>query len=217
MARFDPVKGLDVLVDAMTRLVPPEPGESGSTKCGVGGHQSGASPAENAEGPAIELTIFGDGPERPAIEQRIAAAGLGAHVRLGGWVDDVGQRLGAFDVFVLPSRVEGMPVSLLEAMDAGVAVVATDVGSVREVIEDGVSGLVVAPEDPDAIASAVRSLVDDVRRHTLAEAGRDVVRAGHSAEANVAAYEALYDGVLAGPPRRSIRGRVRGRWVRGRR
>ena len=90
--------------------------------------------------------------------------------------------------------------SLLEAMHAGVAVVATDVGSVSEVIDDGVTGRVVPPEDPAALAAAVSDLLsDDAGRAALADRGRLVGLERFSSSANVAAYEAVYDRVLGRP------------------
>lgn len=174
VSRFDPVKGIDVAVRAVSML----------------------------EG--VRLVIIGDGAQRAEIEALIAELGLGSRVELMGWVDDVRHLLGNFDVFLLPSRLEGMPMSVIEAMHAGVAVVATDVGSVREVIDDGVSGLVVPPEDPAALAAAVRRLLDDEPlRRQFAEQGRHVGLERFTSARNVAAYEQLYDEVLTAPRRRN--------------
>ena len=82
-------------------------------------------------------------------------------VRFAGWRTDPWPCLGAADVFLMPSRSEGLPLALLEAMAAGLPAVATDVGAVGEVLESGVSGLVVPPEDPAATATALQDLLDD--------------------------------------------------------
>lgn len=174
VSRFDPVKGLDVLVRAMA----------------------------DVDAPA-RLVVFGDGPERARLEALVDELGLSGRVELAGWVDDVRRRLVDADLFVLPSRLEGMPMSLLEAMQAGVASIATDVGSVAEVIDDGVSGRIVPPDDPGALAAAIDELLaDDERRAKMAATGREIALARFTSDAAVAAYEALYDEVLARPRRR---------------
>ena len=183
VSRFDWVKGLDVLIRAAALL-------------------------DSANHPRI--TVFGDGPGRTELEKLIAELGVGARVELVGWVDDVRARLVDFDVFVLPSRLEGPPMSVLEAMHAGVAVVATDVGSVSEVIEDGVSGRVVPPDDPAALGAALDELLADTpRREKLAEEGRRVALDRFTSAANLAAYEALYDDVMGRPASSRLRVRTR--------
>lgn len=182
VSRFDWVKGLDVLVRAVA-LVDPELG--------------------------VKVTVFGDGPQRGDLEALIGELGVGDRVELVGWADDVRARLVDFDVFVLPSRLEGLPMSLLEAMHAGVAVVATDVGSVTEVIEDGRTGRVVPPDDPAALASALTDLLsDEDRRIEIAAAGHRVGLERFASSANVAAYAATYDRVMASPAHRRL-GRAR--------
>lgn len=183
VSRFDWVKGLDVLIRAAALL-------------------------DSANHPRI--TVFGDGPGRTELEKLIAELSVCDRVDLVGWVDDVRARLVDFDVFVLPSRLEGLPMSVLEAMHAGVAVVATDVGSVSEVIEDGVSGRVVPPDDPAALGAALDELLADTpRREKLAEEGRRVALDRFTSAANVAAYEALYDEVMGRPASSRLRARAR--------
>ena len=168
VSRFDPVKGLDVLLRAV------------------------------ALADTVALDIIGDGPERAALEALISELGIEDRVTLLGWCEDARARLESYDLFVLPSRLEGMPMSLIEAMHAGIAVISTDVGSVREVVEDGVSGRVVAPEDPAGLAAAISELLaDDKARSTMAEAGLARALERFSSTKNVAAYEALYDRVLS--------------------
>lgn len=179
VSRFDPVKGLDVLVDAVGLL-------------------------NRDELPPFEVVVLGDGPERHELESRIERLGLGDVVNLVGWVSDVRRSLVEYDLFVLPSRLEGLPMSLLEAMHAGLPVISTDVGSVREVLSDDEVGVVVPPEDPAALAVAISELVSDPERRTrLARRGREVALDRYSAERNVAAYEAVYDRILSVPTRRT--------------
>jgi glycosyltransferase involved in cell wall biosynthesis len=93
----------------------------------------------------------------------------------------------------------------MEAMLAGVPVVATDVGSVRESVRDGVTGLVVPPEDPAALAAAIDELVGDPdRRRAMGDAARADAEARFTLDATVAAYVALWQRVLAGPGSRVL-------------
>jgi glycosyltransferase involved in cell wall biosynthesis len=110
----------------------------------------------------VRVEIFGDGSLRGALEQQ--ARTLGVDVTFHGRVDDVRARLEGLDVFVLPSRDENLPMALLEAMAAAVPPVATGVGGVPELIVDGHSGLLVAVDDPDALAAAIASLARDPER-----------------------------------------------------
>ncbi|HET9471952.1 MAG TPA: glycosyltransferase family 4 protein, partial [Usitatibacter sp.] len=112
--------------------------------------------------PALRLECAGDGDLGRMVE-RAAALGIGERVRLRGWIgarerDDLLTRA---SVFALPSHAEALPVSLLEAMAAGCAVVATRVGGIPDLVEDGVNGLLVPPRDPAALARALRTLLDD--------------------------------------------------------
>jgi glycosyltransferase involved in cell wall biosynthesis len=104
--------------------------------------------------------VVGDGPERPALERRSARLGLAEQIRWSGVRADAGRLFRAFDAFVLSSRTEGTPMVLLEAMHAGVPVVASAVGGVPDVV-GAQEGWLVAPEDPDALAAALRELHGD--------------------------------------------------------
>lgn len=111
--------------------------------------------------PSLRLVMVGAGPLEPALRREIERRRLGANVRLLGSRDDVPELLPAFDVFVLSSRYEGLPLALVEAMAAELPSVATSVGGVPELVEDGLSGLLVAPRDPAALAAAVEKLLSD--------------------------------------------------------
>jgi glycosyltransferase involved in cell wall biosynthesis len=122
---------------------------------------------------SFEAVIVGDGPDRPRLEEEIETLGLTGPVRLAGERRDVPELLAAADVFVLPSVSEGLPVSVLEAMAAGLPVVASRVGGVPEQVSDGQTGLLVEPGDPNALAAALARLIAEPSlRRRLGAAGR---------------------------------------------
>ncbi|HZS34435.1 MAG TPA: glycosyltransferase family 4 protein [Methylomirabilota bacterium] len=152
VGRLVPDKGLPILIDALARL--------------------------RARRPAARLTIVGDGRERASVERRARATGVAEHVALVGYQTppQVRDWLQTADVFVLPSLAEGVPVSLMEAMASGVPVVATRVGGVGELVEDGVSGFVVPAAAPGALAGRIEALLDDPGlRNRFGRAGRATV------------------------------------------
>jgi glycosyltransferase involved in cell wall biosynthesis len=123
--------------------------------------------------PHAKAVICGEGALRPDLERQIGELGLESRVRLVGNRNDVGKFLASADVFVLPSRWEGLPVALLEAMGAGLPVVATRVEGVEEVVEDERQGLLIPPEDAEALAAALLQLIGDPQlRKQMGEAGR---------------------------------------------
>ena len=122
--RLSPEKGFDVLVAAAERVM--------------------------REQPSVGFVLFGEGPERARLQQRINAAGLGQNFIIAGFRADLDRFLPHFDLLVLPSYTEGLPNVVLEAFGAGVPVVATSVGGTPEVIEDGVSGYLVPAGDDAA-------------------------------------------------------------------
>jgi glycosyltransferase involved in cell wall biosynthesis len=146
----------------------------------------------------VTLELVGDGALRIDLERQTADLGLGERVTFAGWADDVRAHLARADVFVLPSRSEGFPLSVVEAMLAGLPVVATPVGSVPEAVADGDTGLLVAKDDPRALAAALAKLAHDPGlRRRMGAAGR--ARAAHefTVARMAAAYEALYRDLVA--------------------
>lgn len=147
------------------------------------------------------LLLAGDGPLRAGLEERVAD--LGDRVRFLGARDDMPTLLAAADVAVLTSDWEGLPMVVLEAMAAGLPVVATDVDGVREALgpraDAPAAGLLVPPGDPAAVAAALNGLADPRRRAALAAAGRARVAAEHAPAALAAGYDALlHDARAAG-------------------
>jgi glycosyltransferase involved in cell wall biosynthesis len=146
--------------------------------------------------PELLFVLVGSGPDEARF--RSAAADL-PNVCFEGFRDNVGDYLAAFDLFLFPSRSEGLGSSLLDAMDFGLPVVATRVGGIPEVVIDGRTGQVVAPGDAAAFTAAVATLAADPERRTaMAAAARERARE-FEPEAMVDAYERLYDELLGGP------------------
>jgi glycosyltransferase involved in cell wall biosynthesis len=148
--------------------------------------------------PRLRLLVLGDGPDRAAVERALAPAGDA--VVMAGHRDDVMRVLDAVDVLVHPARADAFPTALLEAMAAGVPIVATAVGGIPEIVEHAQTGLLVpAPAQPAEVAAALAALAGDPsRRAALAAAGRDRFAARFAVEPWARRLRALYDDVLAG-------------------
>jgi glycosyltransferase involved in cell wall biosynthesis len=145
---------------------------------------------------AAHVLLAGSGPEEERLAALAHVLGVGDRVSLLGWVDDVGAVMAAADVFVLPSTaIELSPYSVREAMAHGLPVVASGVGGVPELVEDGVTGLLVPPADASALASALRVHVENPNRaRAMGEAGRRRLEAEFDVRRMVAAVERLYAG-----------------------
>ena len=167
LGRLTRQKGFDVLVDAV-RLLTEDDRE-------------------------LEVVIAGEGPERPQLE----AAAAGLPIAFPGRVADPGAFLSTLDVFCLPSRWEGLPFALLEAMVRGLPCIASPVGDIADAVADAAD--LVAPEDAHALAVALATLEDSAdRRRALGAAARARVLTRHSVAGMVAHTEAVYDEAL--PP-----------------
>jgi glycosyltransferase involved in cell wall biosynthesis len=117
-----------------------------------------------------------------------------------GWTDAASAGLHSFDVVAIPSRYEGLPLVLLEAMLSGCAIVATDVGSILDALQDGETGLVVPVDNADALADALRRLRNDPRlRLRLGAAAAESAQRQYTAAAMAQAYERLYEEIVARP------------------
>jgi glycosyltransferase involved in cell wall biosynthesis len=151
-----------------------------------------------ADVPGASLRVVGDGSEREGLERLARELRVADRVAWEGWSDDPRSGLGSFDVFALSSRFEGFPLVVLEALLARAAVVATDVGSVAEAVIDGETGLLVPPEDPHALAAALRrGLADAGLRRRLGEQGRRLVLERFTADDMTHGFEVLYDELLS--------------------
>ena len=143
--------------------------------------------------------LVGDGPVRPDIERRVAEYGLTGDVAFVGEEQDLVPWLSAADLFLLPSAQESFGLAALEAMACGVPVVASNVGGLPEIIEDGVTGFLCPPDAADAMADrSVEVLIDGARHASIARAAADAVRARYCADRIVPLYEEAYRNVLRG-------------------
>jgi len=146
--------------------------------------------------PRLRLLIAGDGDLLGELQQQAGALGIADRVVFAGHRTDVPDLLGALDVFCVSSVYEGTPLALFEAMAAGRAIVSTAVDGCREVLEDGVSGLLVPPRDPVALAAALeRALSDDALRQALGASALAASRR-YDVRACVDAMQSLYDELL---------------------
>ncbi len=154
--------------------------------------------AVRARHPAAVLWIIGEGPERRALAREAHRLGVAAHLRMPGLREDIDDVLSAMDLFALPSRWEGMPNALMEAMAAARPVIASDIDGIRDLVAHGETGWLVPPGDPDALAAAlIRALDDPPAAARLGRAARDWVREHASLGRMANAYEAVYRRFLA--------------------
>lgn len=159
VGRLAGVKGVPVLLDALSRLV--------------------------TDVPNLRVTLIGDGPERADLETRAQQLGLGEVVTFAGYMsqDAVAKTLADADALVLPSFAEGVPVTLMEAMASGLPVLATRVGGISELVEDGVSGYLVPPGNVEELTARLRDLLGDPElRQRMGAAGRAKVAAEFNQE-----------------------------------
>jgi glycosyltransferase involved in cell wall biosynthesis len=152
------------------------------------------------QAPTARFLIVGDGPERAALQDRAARLGLDAATAFLGFRLDAPSLIGTLDVLAIPSFSEGTPLVALEAMAAGVPVVASAVGGIPDQVRHGQEGFLVPAGDPDALAAAILRLVaNSGLRRRFSAAGRERVRSLYSLAAMTAATEAVYRGVMRQP------------------
>lgn len=167
VSRFDPVKRIDLLVDMLGRLT--------------------------ERFPRVALVLVGGGGELERIRRLVAERGLSNRVIFTGFVENPVRVQAALDLYVAASQKEGLPLAMLEAMTAGLAVVATDVPGHRDVVASGETGVLVPAEDPTALAEATATLLSDpARRKGMGQAGRERVRHEFGVRAMVDATAAVY-------------------------
>ena len=147
----------------------------------------------------VGFVIFGDGPLRTDLAGRIEAAGLSDRFRLAGFRADLDTLIPHLDLVVLPSYTEGLPNVILEALAAGVPVVATAVGGTPEVVDDGRDGRLVPPREPATLSRCIFELIgDDASRRTMGQHGRERIRADFTFEAQARQYREVFHGLIQG-------------------
>jgi glycosyltransferase involved in cell wall biosynthesis len=165
-------KGLPVLLDALTSLA--------------------------REGDPVRFAIVGNGPLRDEVAARVEAPPLAGSTLLLGFENGPYPYLDGLDAFVLPSLWEGLPMAVLEAMASGLPVIATAVNGTPEAVEDGVTGYLVPPGDPVALAARLRSLAgDEERRREMGEAARRAFEGRFDADQMVERLLAVYRSATA--------------------
>jgi glycosyltransferase involved in cell wall biosynthesis len=146
----------------------------------------------------LHLVVIGDGPLRAALERQVVQLGLSSRVSFLGSRRDLGDLLSVMDIFVLPSLWEGLPLSLVLAMGAGLPVVSTSVAGIPEVVADGRTGLLVPPADSGALRRAlVRLVKSPEERQNLGAAAREYVLPRFGVDRYVASVISVYDRLLA--------------------
>lgn len=150
--------------------------------------------------PEIRLLIVGDGPERDTITRGAQELGIAGNVHFAGHREDVADLLSTMEVFILPSLAEDFGRVVIEAMAMDRPVVATAAGGVPEIVLESVTGLLVPPADPAAMAQAVSTLLaDPSRAQAMGRAGRQRVEKHYNLQRHAELVEAVYDEVLQEP------------------
>jgi glycosyltransferase involved in cell wall biosynthesis len=169
--RFSPEKGFAVFVEAAAQVA--------------------------QQRPEVGFVLFGDGPLREKLERSIAERDLTGRIVLPGFRNDLSRYLPNLDLHVMSSFTEGLPVILLEASAAGVASVATAVGGIPEVLDDGQSGYLVSSGDAPTLAQRIITLLDnDTQRQKMGRAARDRVRRDFSFTSMSRKYHELFDALV---------------------
>jgi glycosyltransferase involved in cell wall biosynthesis len=147
---------------------------------------------------SVKFFFVGDGPLRAYLENEASELGIGDNIIFTGFRTDIPNLLSAMDIFVLPSVIEGLPMVLLEAMAAKKAVVATSVGAISKVVNNG-NGILVEPRDVAGLQNAILSLLtSEEKRQKYASAGHDTVRTHFSSERMSSEYIDVYKELLRG-------------------
>ncbi len=160
-----------------------------------------AFPAVLAQFPHIQMLIAGDGILRGELEQEALVLGISDRVKFLGIRHDIPALLSMADLFIFPSRFEGMPNAVLEAMSHGLPVIATVVQGVDEIIRNGENGLLVSVEDPSALSSAILHLLNDPdERQRLGRSARSTIAAEYTVDKMCERYQELLTANHAGRP-----------------
>jgi glycosyltransferase involved in cell wall biosynthesis len=175
--RLSPVKGFDLLLKAFSLLV--------------------------RDGWDLQLVILGEGECRARLETLVKELRLETRVMMPGYLPSAGRYMPFFRAFVISSLTEGLPMVLLEAMQAGVPVVSSRVGGIPEALQQGKAGVLVSPANARELAFGVERVIEDqAGAARLVAAGKIIVKEKYSARAMAARYASVYSGVLNGGHKR---------------
>ena len=167
VGRFSPEKGFNYLLDSLSQLV--------------------------QQGQDIQLLLLGDGGLRQELTEQAKTLGLLNRVFMPGHVSQVESYLGQCAVFVMPSLTEGLPIALLEAMQTGIPIVASAVGGIPDVLDDGQAGALVPAADPELLANALVTILTDSKyAETLGKRGQLRVKENYSSHTMAEKYLHLY-------------------------
>lgn len=143
--------------------------------------------------PDARFRIIGDGPTRPALIELASALGISKSIEFLGHREDVPALLAQTDVYAFPSRTEAFPNGLIEAMAAGLPVVASAIGGMLELVEDGRNGVLVPPGDDTALANRLEELLThEAAARQLGDAARTTIESRYSFDRMIASFEQLY-------------------------
>lgn len=179
VGRLEAPKGFDVLIEAFARL----------------------DPADYPAAPC--LVVVGDGSERQTLQRQARELGVADRVHFAGFRPDSWRAFGGFDVTVIPSRQDGLPLVCLEAMAAGCPVIASDAGGLPEMVQDGVTGLIVGAENAVALSGSLKTLLKNpALARRMGQAGRARFLEEFQVDRMVARTRAVYDELAVASRRR---------------
>jgi glycosyltransferase involved in cell wall biosynthesis len=150
------------------------------------------------EFPGARFVVVGEGPDREKLERTIDELKIRESLQMLGRRDDMPAVYASFDIMVSSSRQEGLPMAILEGMASSVPLVATSVGEVPTVVQDGITGLIVPPDNVERLAAAILELLrDEPKRKRFGAAARELIEEEYSAERMTADYLRVYDEAIA--------------------
>ena len=171
VGRLSPEKGFDVLLKAMALV--------------------------NEDGKDVSVVVFGEGRERQKLEDLICQLGLQDRVKMPGFVENAAATFAYFDLLVMPSLTEGLPITILEAMRARLPVIASRVGGIPSLLADGVSGLLVEPNNEKELAVRISELSNSQsQRREFAQAAWTIFKEKYSSTQMAIAYQRVYGKAL---------------------
>ncbi len=145
--------------------------------------------------PNVYFLVVGDGPLRKSLEEQVTLLNISSNITFTGIRNDIFNLLSTFDIFVLPSlEREGLPISTIEAMASGLPIVATNIGGIPEVVQDGMNGFLVPPRDSHALATRIIELLKDKEKvEKMGAVGRGIFKQKFTSQTMVQEIERLYE------------------------